>query len=113
VGHAPGTEGAANGDWRLVDAMVNTMRRVYPSVHVIAIPGSFNAIVVATMQETVPDNLTANLSELEDPRLQQLAQQSLADVRSPTPSALVFTDDHAPVERLTHAVALRYVLGSP
>jgi hypothetical protein len=113
VGHAPGTGGEAGGDWRLVDAMVNTMRQVYPSVHVIAIPGSFNAIVAATVQETTPDNLAANLPLLDDPRLALLARRSLDNLRTPAPSALIFTDDRAPVERLTHAVALRYVLGIP
>ena len=115
VGHTPEPAGGlapqAGGDWRLVDAMVNTMRSVYPSVHVIAVPGSFNAIVVATVQVTSPDNLAANGLHLSDPRLQVVAERALGSLRTPGPSSLTFTDDHAPVEQLTHALALRYVLG--
>jgi hypothetical protein len=91
--------------------MVNTMRQVYPAVHVIAVPGSFNAIVVATVQPTTPENLEANLAALRDPRLRALATQALDNLRNPAPSPYVFTDDHAPVEQLTHALALRYILG--
>ncbi len=110
VGHTPGT-GASGGDWRLVDAMANTMGKVFPSVHVIEVPGSFNAIVVATVRPSTPANLAANLPLLEDPRLSYLAQQALDNMRAPGASDLVFTDDLAPVERLTNSLALRYVLG--
>jgi spermidine synthase len=110
VGHTPGQR-TGTGDWRLVDAMVNTMRQVYPTVHVIAVPGSFNAIVVATVQPTKPENLGANLAELHDPRLRTLTAQALDNLRDPDPSPYIFTDDHAPVEQLTHALAIRYILG--
>lgn len=110
VGHVPGS-GKASGDWRLVDAMANTMHRVFPSVHVIDVPGSFNAILVATVQPSALENLAANRLLLEDPRLRHLAEQASANLRQPAESDLVFTDDRAPVEQLTHAIALRYMLG--
>ncbi len=110
VGHTPGVNGAPD-DWRLVDAMVATMRQVYPSVHVIAVPESLNAIVVATVQDTTPHNLSANLPGLADARLRQVAQSAVDNLRTPAASTLVFTDDRAPVEQLTHALALRYILG--
>ena len=103
VGHTP-------DDWRLVEALVATMREVYPSVHVIAVPKTFNAIVIATVQETTPDNLAANLPLLEDARLRiitERAQANLVDVR---PGGMVFTDDHAPVELLTDTLILQHVL---
>jgi len=108
VGHTPD---AGDGDWRLVEAMVATMRQVYPSVYVIDIPGSFNAIVVATVKPTTAQNLAANLAVLTDARLQTVAQRALANLRAPGASALIFTDDRAPVEQLTHDLALRYILG--
>ncbi|MCU0522171.1 MAG: fused MFS/spermidine synthase [Anaerolineae bacterium] len=115
VGHTPEAAGGpaqqAKGDWRLVDAMVNTMRSVYPSVHVIAVPGSFNAIVIGTVQVTSPANLAANAPSLNDPRLRAVAQRALGALRTPEHSSVTFTDDRAPVEQLTHALALRYVLG--
>ena len=87
------------------------MRQVYPSVYVIDIPGSFNAIVVATVKPTTAQNLAANLAVLTDARLQTVAQRALANLRAPGASALIFTDDRAPVEQLTHDLALRYILG--
>jgi hypothetical protein len=32
------------------------------------------------------------------------------NLRTPAPSDLIFTDDRAPVEQITHALALRYIL---
>ncbi len=108
VGHTPG---AGDGDWRLVEALVATMRQVFPSVHVIEIPNSFNAIVVATAQPTTARNLANNLPLLADARLRTVAERALANLRDVTPTGMVFTDDRAPVEQLTHDLALRYILG--
>lgn len=116
VGHTPGPSGeqpahGPGGDWRLVDAMVNTMQSIYPSVHIIAVPGSFNAIVIGTVAETSPANLASNVPYLHDIRLRAVAESALGSLRMPEQSDLRFTDDRAPVEKLTHAIALRYVLG--
>ncbi len=108
VGHTPG---AGDGDWRLVEALVATMWQVYPSVHVIEVPNSFNAIVVATAQPTTATNLADNLPLLADARLRTVAERALANLRSVAPGGIVFTDDRAPVEQLTHDLALRYILG--
>ena len=108
VGHTAGTGG---GDWRLVEAIVATMRQVYPSVHVIEVPSSFNAIVVGTVKPTTVQNLVDNLPLLADARLRIVAERALANLREVAPSGIVFTDDHAPVEQLTHDLALRYILG--
>ena len=89
------------------------MLQVFPDVHVITIPTSFNAIVVATMQPSTPDNLAANLPLLDDIRLRTLTEQAMGQLRAPEPSNLIFTDDRAPVEQLTHALVLRYILGVP
>jgi len=109
VGYTPGSDDG--GNWQLVDAMVNTMRQVYPSTHIIAIPDSFNAIVVATVQPSSPDDLAANIPLLVDARLRTLAQQALANLREPGASTHTFTDDRAPVEQMTHALVLHYALG--
>jgi len=111
VGYTPGSDGDRN--WQLVDAMVNTMRQVYPSTHIIAIPDSFNAIVVATVQPSSPDDLAANMPLLMDPRLRTLAQQAGANLREAGASTHIFTDDRAPVEQMTHALVLHYALGLP
>jgi spermidine synthase len=112
VGHTSDGDGDARG-WRLVAAMVATMRQVYSSVHVIAVPGSLNAIVVGTVRATSTQNLADNLPLLTDARLQTVAERALANVRELAASDVVFTDDRAPVEQLTHDLALRYILGVP
>jgi len=104
VGHTP-------DNWRLVEAMVATMRHVYPSVHTLAVPGSFNAIVIATMRPTSAQNLADNLSWLADERLRVVVQRALANLRQVEANSLILTDDHAPVEQITHDLALRYILG--
>jgi len=103
VGHTP-------DDWRMVQAMVTTMRQVFPAVHTIAVPDTFNAIVVATVQPTTPENVEANLELLEDRRLRAVAISALRNLRKIDSGTLVFSDDHAPVEQLTNALALRYIL---
>ncbi len=112
VGHIPGLDGSP-ADWRLVDTIAATMGQAFASVHVIEIPGSFNTLVVATVQPTEPENLAANLPALEDPRLRLLARRAQEQLRQPEPATRIFTDDRAPVEQLTHALILRYVLGLP
>ena len=62
VGHTP-------DDWRLVEALAATMRQVYPSVHIIAVPNTFNAILIATVQPTSPENLTENLALMDNEQL--------------------------------------------
>ncbi len=103
--------GHTDDDWRLVAAMAATLRQVFPSTHVIAVPDSFNAIVVATMQPTSAGNLNANLPLLADKRLRVVAQSAIQNQRAIKSGDLVFRDDRAPVEALTNDLALRYVLG--
>ncbi|MBN1487746.1 MAG: fused MFS/spermidine synthase [Anaerolineae bacterium] len=103
--------GHTENDWRLVDAMVATMRQVYPSVHTISVPGTFNAIVIATMQPSTPKNLEANYPLLRDQRLEAVTISAYNNIREPQPSHLIFTDDRAPVEQVTNDLVVRYVLG--
>jgi len=103
VGHTP-------DDYRLVEAMVATLRQVFPSTHAIDVPGSFNTIVVATVQPTSSENLLANRPLLGDPTLQAIVGEAWENLRSVEPGPLVFTDDRAPVEMLTHEVVLSYLL---
>ncbi len=105
VGHTP-------DDWRLVEAMVGTMEQVFPTTHVISVPKTFNAIVVATVQPTDEANLRANLAHLEDDRLRTVAERADASLISVAPGRPIFTDDRAPVELLTDTLVLNYVLGA-
>jgi predicted membrane-bound spermidine synthase len=114
--------GHTSEDYRLVEAMAATLLRVFPSVHVIDVPYSFNAIVVATVQSSEPGNLLANLPGLEgDDFLYPTAQQAAANLRpvgamAPTghcptrPGDIVFTDDRAAIELMTNALLFDFVL---
>jgi predicted membrane-bound spermidine synthase len=102
--------GRTESDLRLVEAVRATLGVIYPAVHVIAVPDSFNAIVVATVQPSTIENLAQNLGTVDDPRLQQVGERALANWRPLVAEGPVFTDDKAPVERLTNSILIRYFL---
>jgi spermidine synthase len=104
--------GHTGDDFRMVEAMVATLQTVFPSVHVINLPETFNAILVATIRPSTPDNLRANLQLLKHPFLRDVASDVLKNLRPTTPGAIVFTDDKAPVEQLTNAIVLRFLTQS-
>jgi spermidine synthase len=103
--------GRTRTDYQMVDAIAATAAQVFPSVHVIDVPGTLNSIVYATNKPTSFDNLRANLDNMSHPVLRNAAQQALAKIRPLDPDALVFTDDRAPVERLTNEIMLDFLFG--
>jgi spermidine synthase len=106
--------GRTPDDRRLVDGMVGTLESVFPSVHAVDVPSSFNTIVYATVLPTDPDNLLANLERLAregaDPLLLDVLGRTLVNLQPTPESKVVFTDDWAPIEQLTNSVALRFLL---
>lgn len=108
--------GRTPDDRRLVEALVGTLDAVFPSIHVVDVPQTFNSIVYATASETEASNLARNYLRLEQ---QSMTHPFLLDVlaraeanRAPTPqSDVVFTDDWAPVEQLVNSIVINYVLG--
>jgi len=104
AGHTP-------DDWRVVEALVATLKQVYPSVHVISVPDTFNAIIIATVQESTAEDFAANRQLLRDKALVRVAERAAANLITVAEGGMVFTDDRAPVELLTDALVLRYVLG--
>jgi hypothetical protein len=104
--------GRTEDDYRLIEAMVATLQTVFPSVHVINLPGTFNAILVATVRPSTPDNLRANLPLLKHPFLRDVASEALKNLRPTPPGPIVFTDDKAPVEQMTNAIVLRFLTQS-
>jgi spermidine synthase len=104
VGHTP-------EDYRLVEAMLATLLQVFPSAHVIDVPNSFNAVVVATLQPSEAGYLLLNLPNLEgDEFLSQTALAAAANLRLTKPGTVIFTDDHAAIELMTNALVLDFVL---
>ncbi|MDY7039990.1 MAG: fused MFS/spermidine synthase [Chloroflexota bacterium] len=102
--------GRTENDYSLVEALATTMNTVFPSVYVVDVPETFNSMVVATVQETRSENLTANLPEITDPFLRDVVARAAVHLRPMTGAGPVLTDDRAPVEQLSNLVVLRYVL---
>lgn len=104
--------GRIPGDDRLVAAIAATLRVVFPTVHAVDVPNSFNTILVATVQPTTAENLRVNREGLVDPDLRAIADEALANLRPVPGGGIVLTDDRAPVEAITHAMFLAYLAGS-
>jgi spermidine synthase len=114
--------GRTDTDRRLVEALTATMLQVFPSVHTMDVPDSFNSVLVATNQPTSDSNLTLNTAWLSrnatlQPFLKLVLDQALGTVRPTVASSLVFTDDRAPVELIADTTVLGFMLeknqGSP
>lgn len=107
--------GRTPGDRRLIEAMVGTLQAVYPSVHVVDVPGTFNSLVYATVLPTERENIAENLVGMGEEAPHPLVLDVLTRVRAnlkPTPEAHVaFTDDWAPVEQLVNSIVIDYMLG--
>jgi len=107
--------GRTPDDRRLVEAMASTIGSVFASVHVVDVPATFNTIVYGTVRPTSAANLLANLEALSragaHPLLLDTLTRTLANLQ-PTPApGVVFTDDWSPIEQLTNAMAIRFILG--
>lgn len=108
--------GRAPDDRRLIEALVGTLQPLFPSIHVMDIPGTFNSMIYATMQPTTPDNLYQNLLYLSargdiHPLLLESLKITVLNIQPTPESATVFTDDRAPIEWLTNNMVLRFVFG--
>ncbi len=109
--------GRAPNDRRLIDALVTTLLTVYPSVHIMDIPGTFNSMVYATNQPTTFDYLAINLSGLAARGdVHPLLLDSISRVLSyrqlvPEPT-IVLTDDRAPVEWIVNMMVLNFIISS-
>ena len=105
--------GRTSTDRRLVDAMATTMMQVFPSVHAIDVPRSFNTILVGTQTITTSDNLIENI-ELLSPNTPELLlrvmQSSLQNLVAVQSSGIVFTDDRAPIETLVDSLVINFLL---
>lgn len=105
--------GRTDTDRRLVDALSQTLLAVYPSVHAIDVPQSFNTILVATLRPTSADNLRANLSypiDSVNPILYEILAMVADNLVPLGESDIVFTDDRAPVELLVDSIVLDFLL---
>jgi hypothetical protein len=108
--------GRAPRDYRLVDAITGTLGAVFPEVYTVDTARFLNTIVYAPNQPTQPAEVAANLALPADryPGTLSLWVDELNGGPAPTlsePHNPVYTDDHAPVERLVDQIVLDYVTG--
>jgi len=106
--------GSSAQDRRLVDGLVATMSQVFPSVHVVDVPGSFNSILYATIQPTTIEDFYRNylfLEELGDvhPLLLEAVRRVIVNQQITPTSGMYFTDDRAPIEWITNNMVLNYL----
>lgn len=109
-------------NFALVDALAATAQRVYPTVFVLDEPGPpgtlGNSLLVATKRAvTLEDTLLANAIHLPESlpvEFRDFVQEAIQVARPAMPpaDAPVFTDDHAPVERIVHSIILDFLSAS-
>jgi spermidine synthase len=108
--------GRTPDDRRLINAMASTIGSVFPSVHIVDVPNTFNTIIYGTVQPTSAENIFLHAAQLEISRSSPLLLEVLMRVMEnlqPAPEAgIIFTDDKAPIERITNAMVIEFILGS-
>jgi hypothetical protein len=94
----------------MVEALAATMGQHFATVHAVDLPGTFNTVMTATQHETQEGNLAANLAQVQHPFLRGAIAMAIENPHPLRGGGLVFTDDRAPVENLTNAIILNYLL---
>jgi spermidine synthase len=107
--------GSVPGDRRLIDGLATTMATVFPSIHVMDIPGTLNTMIFATKQPTDAVNFATNLSLLSQepgvhPLLLTAMQTTFANMKPGYETTQVFTDDRAPIEWIVNDMVVRFAL---
>jgi spermidine synthase len=107
--------GRSPQDRRLVEILSSTILSVFPTVHIMDLPDSFNSILFATVQPTERQNLIDNFTVLSQqadvPPVLLQAMASAINNLQPTPAqGYVFTDDRAPIEWITNDMILNFFL---
>ena len=101
--------GRTSTDYRLVDVISSTMKHVFPNVYVIDTARYANSIVIATNSPTALANFEASVAAQEPGSLvRQVGESSVetGNIREVTEVTTVYTDDHAPVERVVDLIIL-------
>jgi spermidine synthase len=89
-------------DFRLVEALAQTMRSVFTNVYIIDTQRFENSMVIGTNAPTSLSNFYTNTARLTNPALKSIAAASIAygHMREEKTTTIYFTDDRAPVEQL-------------
>jgi spermidine synthase len=107
--------GSVPGDRRLINGLATTMATVFPSIHIMDIPGTLNTMIFATRQPTQEADFAANLSLLSQepsvhPLLLEAMQITFANMQPGYEKTQVFTDDRAPIEWIVNDMVVRFAL---
>ncbi len=107
--------GSVPGDRRLINGLATTMATIFPSIHVMDIPGTLNTMIFATKQPTAPENFAVNLTLFSrradiHPLLLTAMQTTFANMKPGYETTQVFTDDRAPIEWIVNDMVIRFAL---
>ena len=107
--------GSVPGDRRLINGLATTMATIFPSIHIMDIPGTLNTMIFATKGTTTDANFAANLSLLSkqpdiSPLLLNAMQTTFANLKPGYEITQVFTDDRAPIEWIVNDMVIRFAL---
>jgi len=100
--------GRTSTDFRLVNALSQTMRSVFSNVYIIDTARFSNSIIIGTNAHTALDNFQANTRTMTNAPLATVMNTSLNDgkMREEHTTHVYFTDDRAPVEQLIDSIIL-------
>ena len=103
--------GRTGSDFRLVEALAQTMHSVFPNVYIIDTQRFTNSLIIGTNAPTSLGNFQINTSHLTNSLLQSVAQASIVygNMREEHSRTVYFTDDRAPVEQLIDQIILTAV----
>jgi spermidine synthase len=107
--------GSTPGDRRLVDGLATTMAQIFPSIHIMDIPGTLNTMIFATKQPTTPENFANNMVRIAqdkslDPVLVTTMASTYTNLLPGYTTTTVFTDDLAPIEWIVNNMVVSFVL---
>jgi spermidine synthase len=107
--------GSVPGDRRLIDGLSTTMATVFPSIHVMDIPGTLNTMIFATKQRTSSAAFAGNLVRFSarsdiHPLLLSTMAATFANLQPGYRTTQVFTDDRAPIEWIVDDMVVRFAL---
>jgi hypothetical protein len=103
--------GRTSDDFRLVDALAQTMRSTFSNVYIIDSKRFSNSLIIGTNASTQLGNFAANTAQLSNPLLQTIASNSInfGNIREEKRNTVYFTDDRAPVEQLIDMIIFNTV----
>src|SRR5688572_1299868 len=106
--------GSVPGDRRLIDGLATTMSTIFPTIHIMDIPGTLNTMIFATIQPTARENFGANMVTLAgDPATHPLLittmASTFANLKPGYGTSMVFTDDLAPIEWIVNEMVVSFV----